>query len=60
MRHASHEEWGVRYGLVGKGDHVMAKQRFFASEDKRDRFIEELVDQKNFTNILGYSDPSEG
>jgi hypothetical protein len=60
VKHQSHEEWGVRYGVVvGKDRRIVTKQRFFPDEGKRDRFIEKLVDENNFKGIVGYSDPGK-
>jgi len=53
------QEWGVRYEMFTRSGQLVTRQSLFPSEDRRDRFIEKLVDRDDFNVILSYSDPRE-
>lgn len=50
-------DWGVEWTEFNKSSQLVGKQKFFATEKARDKFISKLEDKDNFNQVTATSDP---
>lgn len=51
-----HGEFGIRWQEVDRRDNVVVREKFFATNTKRDLFTEKLLNKDNFINLVATSD----
>lgn len=57
MEARGRKDWGVEWTEFNKKDQLVGKQKFFATEKARDKFIDKLEDKDNFNQVTATSDP---
>jgi len=56
----SKKDFAIRYQMFkGKDGEVVTKEKFFPSKEKLDAFVDKIVDDNNFKEILAFSDGVE-
>lgn len=50
-------DWGVEWTEFNTKSQLVGKQKFFATEKARDKFIDKLEDKDNFNQVTATSDP---
>jgi len=51
-------EYGVRYTTAGRSGRLSTREKFFGSEEARERFIERLEQSGDLVEIVAWVDPN--
>lgn len=55
------KDFGLRWNEFNRKDELVCKEKFFATAEKREKFIDKLVEKASFHSVGAFSDPrSEG